>query len=134
MTTAPIIIHAYTAADAITDGLFINPADRLGEDFARQIGLSIPVYLTAGVWGDLVTVPEAAPWQDEMGRAWDIFTMLRVALMRARGESCTALVVCATPADASEDRWAPTDHKLWAELGDDPEVGPHIVVMWPHER
>lgn len=138
MTTATddfAIISTYTASQALEDGLFINPADRLDEDLAHQYGFTVPVLITNGVWADLVAVPEAADCQSEKGRLWDILTMLRLSVKIAAargGMELFGVVVIATHVES--DTWEPTKHRLLAAWGDDPQIGPHLVVMWPGER
>jgi hypothetical protein len=49
------LIHAYTRADAIRDGVLIDVSA-----VAREAGFKFPVALTAAVWERCVTVPPAS--------------------------------------------------------------------------
>src|SRR4051794_35457994 len=73
------LIHRYTRAQAIADGALINVSAT-----AREAGFTYPVALTAGAWARCVAVPPGVACQDEVGRLWDVLTMLRFAV---RGQS-----------------------------------------------
>jgi hypothetical protein len=73
------LIHCYTRADAIRDGVLIDVAA-----VAREAGFKYPVALTATAWAKCVAVPPGVLCQDEAGRLWDVLTMLRFAV---RGQS-----------------------------------------------
>ena len=73
------LIHRYTRADAIRDGVLIDVSA-----VAQQAGIRYPVALTAAVWAECVAVPPGVECQDEAGRLWDVLPMLRFA---AGGES-----------------------------------------------
>jgi hypothetical protein len=65
------VIHSYTRAQAIQDGVLIDVSE-----LARQAGFRVPLVLTAAVWEHCVawSAGEAHP-QDEQGRAWDVVWM-----------------------------------------------------------
>ncbi len=48
-----VLIHAYTRAQAIADGMLID-ASKL----AKEAGFKYPVALTSAAWADCVAVPE----------------------------------------------------------------------------
>lgn len=79
------IIHSYTRADAIADGVLIDVTNE-----AREAGFNIPVALTAEVWNDCVkwTAEDSKRQvlQDEAGRLWDVLWMAFVAARRATGD------------------------------------------------
>ena len=70
------MIYQYTRAQAIEDGMLIDVTET-----AREAGITIPTALTAAVWERCVAVPEKATCQDEMGRLWDVLTVLRFTIM-----------------------------------------------------
>lgn len=74
------VIHQYTRAQAIEDGVLIDVCKT-----AREAGIGFPTAVTAAVWAKCVTVPEAASWQDETGRLWDVLVLLRHAIVRSTG-------------------------------------------------
>ena len=71
------LIHRYSRADAIRDGVLIDVSAT-----ARDAGFTYPVALTAAAWSRCVEVPPGVLCQDEAGRLWDVLTILRVAASR----------------------------------------------------
>jgi hypothetical protein len=74
------VIHAYTRADAIRDGVLIDVSAT-----AREAGFRWPVALTCAAWERCVAVPPRVACQDEAGRLWDVLWMLRCAVARQDG-------------------------------------------------
>jgi hypothetical protein len=71
------LIHRYSRADAIRDGVLIDVSA-----IARETGIRYPVALTCAVWERCVAVPAGVICQDEAGRLWDVVWMLRCAITR----------------------------------------------------
>lgn len=69
------LIHRYTRADAIRDGVLIDVSTT-----AREAGFKFPVALTAAAWAKCVAIPPGVLCQDEAGRLWDVLTMLLFAI------------------------------------------------------
>ena len=69
------LIHRYTRADAIRDGVLIDVTAA-----AREAGFRYPVALTTAAWAKCGAVPPGVACQDEAGRLWDVLTMLRFAI------------------------------------------------------
>jgi hypothetical protein len=57
------VIHSYSRAEAIRDGVLIDVTA-----VAREAGFRYPVALTAAVWERYVVVPPGVICQDEAGR------------------------------------------------------------------
>jgi hypothetical protein len=74
------LIHSYSRAQAIADGVLIDVSEA-----AREAGIRYPVALTAAVWATCVAVPPGVVCQDEAGRLWDLVWMLRCAIGRSGG-------------------------------------------------
>lgn len=78
------IVHAYTRADAIADGVLVDVTPT-----AREAGFSVPVALTEAAWLDCVAWTDADTarqvTQDEAGRLWDVLWMAKLAARRASG-------------------------------------------------
>ena len=74
------LIHRYTRAEAICDGVLIDVSA-----VAREAGIRYPVALTRAVWQRCVAVPPGVLCQDEAGRLWDVVYLLRWAIGRAPG-------------------------------------------------
>src|SRR5260370_34133619 len=71
------LIHRYTRADAIRDGVLVDVSAT-----AREAGIRWPVALTCAAWGRCVRVPAGVHFQDEAGRLWDVCWMLACAARR----------------------------------------------------
>ena len=120
------IIYAYTRAQAVADGFQVEVSK-----MAAQAGLRFPVFLTRAVNDAYVTVPPGVTCQDEVGRLWDILTMLRLAIYRAKpGQDRLPFALY-----VRNDTNARCLVKLVATCGpldiDDPQ--PAITVMLPDE-
>ena len=120
------VIYACTRAQAVADGFQVEVTKT-----AAEAGIKFPVFLTRSVFDKFVAVPTGVTAQDEAGRLWDILTMLRFAILRARpgtGRLPVALYV-------RNDNRRPRLIKLVATCGpldiDDPQ--PAITVMTPEE-
>lgn len=74
------LIHRYTRAEAIADGVLIDVSAATAE-----AGIRHPMALTAAVWERCVAVPPGVLCQDEAGRLWDVLWLLRCAIGRSDG-------------------------------------------------
>ena len=79
------IIHRYTRADAIADGVLVD-ADSIEDGICASAGFRVPVAFTRATWADTVewnedteTGKRTCTGQSETGRLWDVLTMARVA-------------------------------------------------------
>jgi hypothetical protein len=61
------LIHRYSRADAIRDGVLFDVSAT-----AREAGIRFPVALTRAVWERCVFVPPGVLFQDEAGRLWEV--------------------------------------------------------------
>jgi hypothetical protein len=61
------LIHSYSRAQAIEDGVLIDVSAT-----AREAGIRWPVALTRAAWERCVSVPPGVACQDEAGRLWDV--------------------------------------------------------------
>jgi len=80
--TEELIIHRYSRADALRDGVLID-ASKL----AREAGLIYPVALTAAAWNEIVAVSSTHHVHDETGRLWDVLNVLRLKIRSSPGGS-----------------------------------------------
>lgn len=75
------LIHSYSRAEALADGILIDVTET-----AREAGFRVPVALTNTVWNDCVawTDEDSARvvHQDEAARLWDVLWMALVAARR----------------------------------------------------
>jgi hypothetical protein len=74
------LIHSYSRADALRDGVLIDVSA-----VAREAGIRWPVALTSAAWERCVAVPPGVMCQDEAGRLWDLCWMLALAARRSEG-------------------------------------------------
>ncbi len=117
------VIYQYTRAQAIEDGFLIDVTET-----AREAGITFSTAVTAAAWELCVTVPEKASWQDEMGRLWDVLTMLRYAIKRSSGGQEVAFSVA-----VQNDARRPRPVQLKALCGPGDEGEPVITIMLPDE-
>ena len=77
-------IYRYTRAQAILDGVLINAGP-----MAKEVGFRFRVALTSAVWEDCVAWTEEdslkKPFQDQLGRLWDVLYMASHAIRTSSG-------------------------------------------------
>lgn len=117
------VIHSYTRAQAIDDGVLIDVTGT-----AKEAGITFPTAVTSEVWGSYVAVPEGVQGQDESGRLWDILWMFRDAIRTGNGgsEITYSLYV------RNNNRRADLVH-LKAICGPGDDWAPVITIMMPWE-
>ena len=93
MFTEVDLIHAYTRAEALADGQLVDVTD-----YARKVGITVPVAVTAAVYGLCIEVPASrARLEDVGGRTHDIVWLLRCAIARKpNGRRVDFSVRCST--------------------------------------
>lgn len=118
------VIHSYSRADAINDGVLIDVSD-----VAAEAGLKYPTALTSAVWLRYVEVPRGVIGQDEKGRLWDILWMTRYAAQMAPAKCDTVKVILSV---RNNNRGAErVELKAICSPGDTPE--PVVTIMLPNE-
>ncbi|MFF5188654.1 DUF6573 family protein [Streptomyces sp. NPDC000345] len=126
------IIHAYTRAQALADGVLVA-ADA---DSVREAGFRVPVALTSAVWEGCVAWNEGdserqVP-QDERGRLWDVLTMCRAAIRRSGGGDGQVTVdLRRVPRDGRARQAQPV--QLVCAIGPGDHGEPVITIMQPDE-
>lgn len=118
------LIHQYSRADAIRDGVLIEVSAA-----AQEAGFKFPVALTAAVWALCVEVPPGVECQDQAGRLWDVLTMLRMAARASNG----AEVRFAVHVRNDNREWTPPLVRLKALCGPGDQGEPVVTVMLPGE-
>ncbi len=73
------VIHRYTRAQALADGLLVDVSDT-----AREAGFLWPVAVTTEVWRLIEQIPASHSWEDVKGRLWDVVYMLHWAIQAAK--------------------------------------------------
>lgn len=77
------LIHSYTRAQAIEDGVLVDVSD-----VAKEAGFKLPVTITRAAWARYVEVPAGLEVRGQSvdGRLWDVLFMLHVAIKRHQGK------------------------------------------------
>jgi hypothetical protein len=118
------VIHVYTRAQAIADGVLIDVSV-----MAREAGFKVPVALTAAVWSDCVAWPFQDGLQDEPGRLWDVLTMARLEAKRHGNLQVLPFRVLRVPRGGSK----PQLTQLTLHIGPGDEAEPVITILQPGE-
>ncbi|MBL1086869.1 hypothetical protein JK359_33730 [Streptomyces actinomycinicus] len=126
------VIHAYTRARAIADGVLV-PAPA---ELAREAGFRVPVALTAAAWADCVEWSDEdsrrqTP-QDETGRLWDVLNMTRFAIRRSRGGGSRVTVELYRVPRGGKAR-QPRRVQFVACIGPGDNAEPVMTIMQPDE-
>lgn len=125
------VIHTYTRAQAIEDGVLVDLRQGDLEEVVKNAGFKFPVAATAEVFGSCIDLTDAAKraGNDIKGRLWDVLWMLSNAIRRAAPGSTTihfeVLIV--------RDRVRPTKTKLKAVCGPGDTMEPVITIMFPEQ-
>ena len=125
----PELIHSYSRARAIEDGVLVDVSDT-----ARQAGFAVPVALTAAAWADCVAWADAdccrqTP-QDESGRLWDVLWMAYLATRRGNGSQVTVTLFRVPRGGRSR---SPQAASLQMHIGPGDQGEPVITIMMPGE-
>lgn len=128
------IIHRYTRAEALEDGVLVA-AD---PGVVREAGFKYPVAFTAAAWDDAVAwtsvdTDGTGACQDQEGRLWDVLSMARFAV-RSNPNLAEALAfnLYRVPRQVSGDP-EPEQITLRLHFGPGDEGEPVLTVMQPHE-
>lgn len=114
------IIFQYTRKQAIEDGVLIDLSD-----MAKEAGIKFPVAVTAGVFGVLNNTE--VPGQDLQGRAWDMFTIFKLAIRQSDGGDVVKFAPLFATKTGGRPKLAPV--KMWAKCGPGDNMEPVITVM-----
>jgi hypothetical protein len=119
------LIHQYSRADAIRDGVLIDVSET-----AREAGIRWPVALTAAAWAQCVTVPPGVLCQDESRRLSDLLWMLACAARRSHGGAVVRFVLHVRNDNLER---TPPLVRLKAVCGPGDDGEPVLTVMLPQE-
>jgi hypothetical protein len=118
------VIHTYTRAQALSDGVLIDVTET-----AREAGIVFPTALTAAVWAEYVRVPDGVDGQDESGRLWDVLWMFRHGARLTEYDGPEFLFELYVRNDNRKAELVTL--KGWCGPGD--ELEPVITIMLPGE-
>ncbi len=117
------VIAQYSRAQAIDDGVLIDVSET-----AKEAGFRFPMAVTSAVWVKCVEVPEVCKGdQDEVGRLWDILSMLRFAI-RTKGEDNPIIFITLV-----RTSWRLDEVLLKAVCGPGDDGEPVLTVMLSNE-
>ena len=125
------VISTYTRAQAIEDGVLIDPGD-----IVKEAGIVWPVALTAEAWADCVAWTDADSehqvYQDQSGRLWDVIYMASHAIRTCKRQTnALSFQLYRVPRDGKSTESALAALKLIVGPGDAGE--PVITMLLPHE-
>lgn len=139
------LIHSYTRAQAIEDGVLVDVSD-----VAKEAGFKLPVAITHAAWARYVEVPAGLEMRGQSveGRLWDVLFMLHVAIHRQHGDTTEILFQLHVALPDAGDWWPNETHpetgsgltrsthrlvtlKAVCGPGDDP--APVVTIMLPNE-
>lgn len=126
------VIHSYTRAQAIDDGILVDVSET-----AKEAGFRFPVALTCAAWADCVEWTDAdsqrQTCQDEAGRLWDVVWMASIAarIAAGTGEAQRAFTLLRVPRGGRGVKPRLVTLKLICGPGDAGE--PVITIMQPNE-
>lgn len=127
------VIHAYTRAQALEDGVLVDLTEWAGET-----GFTIPVAITRAAWCDFIEWDEADDrrkpeftGQDVRGRAHDVLWMLYLAVRRGQGGRRVDFELYRVPREGRGLR--PRKASLYALCGPGDNAEPVITIMLPNE-
>lgn len=120
------IIHQYSRAMAIADGVLIDVSE-----MAKEAGYKYPVAMTDTVYQKCVAVPENLKGeQDEDGRLWDVLWMSRFRKLIPGSEGTTATFEVLVQ---TKPRRKPELVTIKAVCGPGDTAEPVITMMMPSE-
>jgi hypothetical protein len=125
------VISTYTRAQAIEDGVLIDPGS-----MAKEAGFKWPVALTADAWADCVAWTEddsqQQVHQDQSGRLWDVVYMASHAIRTSKDSGDRLLFqLYRVPRDGHSTEAVLVTLKLIVGPGDSGE--PVVSILLPNE-
>ena len=123
------LIHSYTRAQALTDGVLVDVSS-----VAAEYGILFPVAMTRASYVACVTWTRTDVYQQERGRLLDVCAMLGMALRVAKRRAETSRMmfgVMRIPNEGAGDEPEPVRLVVVCGPGDDFE--PVLTVMLPEE-
>jgi hypothetical protein len=117
------VIHHYSRAQAIADGVLVDVSES-----ARELGFRAPVAVTAAVWARCVAWSSEKGDHDELGRLWDVVWMARLATRSAKEQSEVNYILRVEQTDKSVGLVA-----LRLCIGPGDEGEPVITIMLSEE-
>lgn len=135
------VIHSYSRAEAIEDGVLIDMTQfsfRPGLTVCQECGIKYHVAMTAAAYAKTVQEGERPlpPGQDLSGRIFDVLSMFRAATKRTCGPVLHYRVSVTNWRSDREQEFYQTKQetvKLYAVCGPGDDAEPVITIMLPDE-
>lgn len=129
--TAADLIHSYSRAEAIADGVLVDVTKP-----ASEAGFKVPVTITRAAWADCVEWNDEiearkATTQDESGRLWDVLWMAFNACRRPGEGQRRVFELHRVPREGRGNR--PRRVALAVHIGPGDNAEPVITIMQPNE-
>lgn len=125
------VIHRYTRAQALSDGVLVDVTE-----IAREAGFRAPVALTVAAWDKAVAWSDTESIhqtpQNETGRAWDAVWMAYMAVSRASGGCRVPFQLYAVHRSDTAKRPRLMLH-MHMHIGPGDDSEPVITIMNPDE-
>lgn len=124
------VIHTYSRAQAIEDGVLVDLRQGDLAEVVENAGIKYPIAATVEVFSECIDLTDAAKraGNDIKGRLWDVLWMLKNAIRRSKtttGIDFEVLIV--------RDRTRPTRTQLKAVCGPGDNMEPVITIMFPNQ-
>ena len=120
------VIHVYTRAEAIRDGVLRDVTE-----VAKEAGFSIPCALTADAWVDCVKWTRDDELQDESGRLWDVVWMASMAARRHPNSDAIPFSLLRIPNNSAGTK--PEMIGLWLVIGPCDNGEPVLTIGFPSD-
>lgn len=117
------VIHTYTRAEAIEDGLLVDVTS-----VAADVGITIPTAISKRVWDEVITPGGAAlaMGQSETGRLWDVLWIFAIGAKQVRAAELVYTVLV-------DDGQGPRKVALKAVCGGGDDGKPVLTILFPEE-
>ena len=120
------VIHRYTRAQAIADGVLVDLMQPETEPLVREAGFKVPIAMTATAFSETVAPigGDLPPGQDLTGRLWDVLMVFKAAIRSSpAGEDCVHFTVSVFDGQKS------VPVQLWALCGPGDDLEPVVTIM-----
>lgn len=118
----PEIVHTYTRAQAIEDGVLIDVSNT-----ATDLGIVFPVAITSSCWIDAVSLPHGADWDTEQMRL-NVLLERTMAELNKAGNNDTSFILFVLDGPCVERQV-----ELRATFAPGDDLRPVITVMLANE-
>jgi hypothetical protein len=125
------VIHTYTRAQAIEDGVLVDLRQGDLGKLVEEAGFKYPIACTAEVFAECIELTDAAKraHNDIKGRLWDVLNVLKHAIRTtAKGRKTDRISFTVS---VVRDRVRPTPTELVAICGPGDTMEPVITIMFP---